>query len=156
MGQAELDLVDASDTLRVVSRRRLLAAVLVLLVALGVSAVAGCDYARRDAKARERAKIMQFEIRDRRPQGGILDARAGKDNLLDLRIFVSGAGAPGGVVHIRGYGLSAPVKQQPPDRGYYARLRFRTIRLGRFEVLLERPHVNVGYLTVTRVAPEGY
>ena len=142
--------------MRVVSRRRLLAAVLVLLVALGVSAVAGCDDGRRDAKPRERAKMMQFQIRDRRPQGGILDARAGKDNLLDLRIFVSGAGGPGGVVHIRGYGLSAPVKKQPPDRGYYARLRFRTIRLGRFEVVMERPHVKVGYLTVTRVAPEGY
>ena len=144
--------------MRVVSRRRLLATVLVQLVALGVvSAVAGCDDGRRDAKPRVRAeKRMQFEIRDRRPQGGILDAHAGKDDLLDLRIFVSGAGGPGGVVHIRGYGLSAPVKQQPPDLGYYARLRFRTIRLGRFEVVMERPHVKVGYLTVTRVAPEGY
>src|SRR5918995_214677 len=35
------------------------------------------------------------------------------------------------------------------SHGYYARLRLRTTRVGRFEVVMKRPHVKVGHLTVT-------
>jgi hypothetical protein len=81
--------------------------------------------------------------------GGGLDARVRKGDLLDLRVFVTGAGAPGGVVHLRGYRLSARVKRQPPAAGFWARLRFRATRAGRFGVVMEHPHVMVGYVTVT-------
>jgi hypothetical protein len=139
-----------------VSKRRLPCAGLALVIALAVFAVVGCgDDERREVKPRERAKVRQFAIMDRRPQGGTLDAQTKKGDLLDLRIFVSGPGGPGGVVHVPGYGLAAPVKRQPPDTGYYARLRFRTSRVGRFEVVMEQPHVKVGYLTVTLTAPPG-
>ena len=69
---------------------------LVLLIGLAVFAGVGCndDGGRetkpRGAKPRERAKVGSFLIYNRRPQGGILAARAQKGDLLDLRIFVVG------------------------------------------------------------------
>ena len=120
----------------------------VLLVGLGIVATAGCIDGRRDAKPLERGKVREIVGQNRRVPGGELDAQVRKGDLLDLRVFVIGAGGPGGVVHLRGYGLAARVKRQPPARGFLARLRFRATRVGRFAVVLERPRVRVGYVTV--------
>jgi hypothetical protein len=48
----------------------------------------------------------------------------------------------------RRYGIVARVKRQPPASGFWARLRFRATRVGRLAVVLERPHVRVGYVVV--------
>jgi hypothetical protein len=148
VGQGEGDFVEASDTLRVVSRRRLLDAVLVLLVALGVFGMAACDDGRRDATPLERGKVREIVVQNGHVPGGKLDAQVRKGDPLDLRVFVIGAGGPGGVVHLRGYGLAARVKRQAPASGFWARLRFRATRVGRFAVVMERPHVRVGYVIV--------
>jgi hypothetical protein len=83
--------------------------------------------------------------------GGGLDAQVREDDPLDLRVFVRGADARASIVYLRGYDLSARVKRQPPELGFWARLRFRATRAGRFAVVLERPQrrqVKVGYVTV--------
>ena len=70
---------------------------------------------------------------------------------LDLRIFVSGAGGPGGIVHLNGYGIAARVKRHPGVPGvlgFWARLTFRATRIGHVAVVMERPHVRIGYVTV--------
>ncbi len=131
-----------------VSRRRLLDAVLALLVALGMVAMAGCNNGRRDATPLERGKVREIVVQEGHVPGGQLDAQVRKGDPLDLRVFVIGAGGPGGVVHLRGYGLAARVKRQSPASGFWARLRFRATRAGRFEVVMEKPQVRVGYVTV--------
>jgi hypothetical protein len=132
-----------------VSARPRLRNVVVLLVALGV---AGCSDGRREATPLERGAIRDIVVEeDGNVSGGGLDAQVRKDDPLDLRVFVRGADAPASIVHLRGYDLSARVKRQPPERGFWARLRFRATRAGRFAVILERPQrrqVRVGYVTV--------
>jgi hypothetical protein len=129
-------------------RRRLRDAV-VLIAALGI---AGCDDGRRDATPLERGAVREIVVdEDGSVPGGGLDAQVRKDDPLDLRVFVRGVHVAGSTVQLRGYGLSARVKRQPPELGFWARLRFRATRAGRFVVVLERPHrrqVNVGYVTV--------
>jgi hypothetical protein len=132
-----------------VSTRARLGNAVVLLVALEV---AGCSGGRRDATPLERGAVREVLVdEDGSVPGGGLDAQVRKDDRLDLRVFVRGAAAPGSIVHLRGYDLSARVKRQPPELGFWARLRFRATRAGRFAVVLERPQrrqVKVGYVTV--------
>jgi hypothetical protein len=95
-----------------------------------------------------RWKVREGAVRNRHTVGGALDAHARQGDAVELRIFVTGAGGPGGVVHLHGYGLAARVKRQPPEKGFWARLRFRATRTGRFAVVMERPHVSIGYVIV--------
>jgi hypothetical protein len=96
--------------------------------------------------------IREIEVdEDGGVPGGPFDVQVRKDDPLDLRVFVSGVKGPGSIMHLRGYDLSARVKRQPPELGFWARLRFRTTRAGRFAVVLKRPQrrlVKVGYVTV--------
>jgi hypothetical protein len=117
----------------------------VLFVAVGV---AGCGDGRRDATPLERGTVREIVVENGHVPGGGLDAQARKDDPLDLRVFVRGAGGPGGIVRLRGYDLAARVKRQPPASGFWARLRFRATRVGRFAVVMERPWIKVGYVTV--------
>lgn len=148
LGKCEPPLSRRRIRWRVMSRQRLLDAVMVLLVPLGIFGMAGCDDGQRDATPLERGKVREIVVQNGRVPGGRLDAQVRKGDPLDLRVFVIGAGGPGGVVHLRGYGLAARVKRQPPASGFWARLRFRATRVGRFAVVMERPHVRVGYVIV--------
>ena len=117
---------------------------LIVLATFGTTACAG----RHAAKPRERWKESEIAVRNRHLVGGALEAHVRQGDPIELRIFVAGAGAPGGVVHLNGYGLAARVKRQPPASGFWARLRFRATRAGRFAVVMERPHLRIGYVIV--------
>jgi hypothetical protein len=119
---------------------------LVALATFGMTACAG----RHAAKPRERWKESDIAVRNRHLVGGALDAHVGQGDPIELRVFVIGAGAPGGVVHLDGYGIAARVKRQPPAVGFWARLRFRATRAGRFAVVMERPHLRIGYVIVNQ------
>jgi hypothetical protein len=97
----------------------------------------------------EQGKVREIAVENRHVVGGELDVHVRRGDLLDLRVFVRGAGSPGGVVFMSGYGIAARVKRQPPASGFWARLRFRATRVGRFAVVMKRPHVRVGYVIVT-------
>lgn len=118
----------------------------------GTLMIAGCGNGRRAPTPLERGTVREIAVeQDGTVPGGGLDAQVRKDDPLDLRVFVRGAGASASVVHLRGYDLSARVRRQPPEPGLWARLMFRATRAGRFAVVLERPHqrqVEVGYVTV--------
>jgi hypothetical protein len=130
------------------SRGRLRDAML-LLVALGTTfGMAACDHGRRAATPLERGTVREIVVENGHVPGGGLDAQVRKDDPVDLRVFVTGAGGPGGFVRLRGYDIAARVKRQPPANGLWARLRFRATRVGRFAVVMERPQVRVGYVTV--------
>jgi hypothetical protein len=120
------------------------ACLLVALATLGMTACAG----RHGATPRERWKERDIAVRDRHLEGGALDARVRQGDPVELRIFVTGAGGPGGVVHLSGYGIAARVKRQQPASGFWARLRFRATRAGRFAVVMERPHLRIGDVIV--------
>ena len=118
-----------------------------LLVALATFGTPDCA-GRHAAKPRERWKESEIAVHNRHLVGGALEAHVRQGDPIELRVFVVGAGAPGGVVHLNGYGLAARVKRQPPASGFWARLRFRATRAGRFAVVMERPHLRIGYVTV--------
>jgi hypothetical protein len=120
----------------------------VLLVMGGALGLTACDDARREPTPLERGTVREIVVEHKHVPGGGLDAQVRKGDVLDLRVFVIGAGAPGGVVHLHGYGLSARVKRQPPAAGFWARLMFRASRTGRFAVVMEHPLVMVGYVRV--------
>ncbi|HKN64468.1 MAG TPA: hypothetical protein VJV76_09090 [Gaiellaceae bacterium] len=120
------------------------ACLLIALATFGMSACAG----RSAAKPHERWKESDVAVRNRHLEGGALDAQVRQGERVELRIFVTGPGGPGGVVHLNGYGLAARVKRQPPVSGFWARLRFHATRVGRFAVVMERPHLRIGYVTV--------
>lgn len=120
------------------------AGLLVVLATCGMTACGG----HRAAALPERWKVSESAVRDRHLEGGPLDARVRQGDPVELRIFVVGPGGPGAVVHLNGYGIAARVKRQPPERGFWARLRFHATRTGRFALVMERPHLRVGYVTV--------
>jgi hypothetical protein len=101
-----------------------------------------------DATPRVRWKVSEGAVRNRHLEGGPLDAQVRQGDPIELRIFVTGPGGPGGVVHLNGYGIAARVKRQPPASGFWARLRFHATRVGRFAVVMERPHLRIGYVIV--------
>lgn len=117
---------------------------LIALAAFGMTACGG----RHAAPPRERWKVSEGAVRNRHLVGGALDAHVRQGDPIELRVFVIGAGGPGGVVHLNGYGIAARVKRQPPASGFWARLRFRATRAGRFAVVMERPHLRIGYVIV--------
>ncbi len=130
------------------SRRRLHHVALIVLLVGATFGVAACADGRREPTPLERGTVRDIVVENGHVPGGGLDAQIRQGDPLDLRVFVIGAGAPGGVVHLRGYGLSARVKPQPSTSRYWARLRFRATRAGSFAVEMEHPHVKVGYVTV--------
>ena len=91
------------------------------------------------APMRERPKISEIAIRDGRPIGGPLSARAREGELVELRVYADVIDD----VHVHGYDLTARVTPTS-----FARLRFRATITGRFEVELERRHVPIGRLIV--------
>lgn len=110
--------------------------------------LAACGGGRRTTTMQQ-AKVSEGLIDHGHPVGGALDAHVRKGERHELRIFVRGAGGRGGIVVLRGYGIEARVKRQPPASGFWARLRFRATRVGRFAVVMKRPHVRVGYVIVS-------
>jgi hypothetical protein len=118
------------------------------LAILALLVLTACGGGRR-TKPLEHVRVSEGLVDHGHTVGGQLDAEVRQGDVLDLRIFVRGAGAPGGVVFLRGYGIEARVRRQPPGSGFWARLHFRATRAGRFAVVLQRPHVRVGYVIVT-------
>jgi hypothetical protein len=71
----------------------LLQAALVLL-AMGVTVgLAACDDGGRQPTPLERGAVREIVVEHKHVPGGGLDARVRKGDLLDLRVFVIGAGA---------------------------------------------------------------
>jgi hypothetical protein len=118
-----------------------------LLVAVAIFGMTACA-GRHAAAPRDRWKVSDIAVENRHLVGGPLDARVRQGDPTELRVFVVGPGGPGGVVHLNGYGIAARVKRQPPASGFWARLRFRATRAGRFAVVLEGPHLRIGYVIV--------
>jgi hypothetical protein len=120
------------------------ACLLIALAAFGTTACGG----RHAAPPREQWKVSEIAIENRHLVGGALDAHVRQGDPIELRVSVVGAGGPGGVIHLHGYGLTSRVKRQPPLSGFWARLRFHATRAGRFAVVMERPHLRIGYVIV--------
>lgn len=115
------------STARFASSSRPLRAAECLLIALAILAVTACDEGRRAATPLEQGKVREIDVVNRHVGGGGLDAQVREGDPLDLRIFVSGAGGPGGIVHLNGYGIAARVKRHPGVPGvlgFWARLTF--------------------------------
>jgi hypothetical protein len=118
-----------------------------LLVAVAIFGMTGCT-GRHAAAPRERWKVSEGLVRNRHLDGGALDTHVRQGDPVELRVFVVGPGGPGAVVHLNGYRIAARVMRQPPVSGFWARLRFRATRAGRFAVVMERPHLRIGYVIV--------